>query len=221
MNDQCSFQNKGGARMRKTSIYTTVFVFIAWSIGFSLLAQAESRKKELFGTLGYGKLYEDEGSLGSGGIFGGGIGYRITGRSQVNFEFSVHNNERADNRLFFSEGTTYITGGSYQYHFASGKVQPYIEVGAGWAHFDGMKGWRGYDLPGNEGSVPEYSYKGKQDMWYWTIGGGIRFFLNDSLSVSPEVRWLTGGGGSYQPGKDVIEPPLMIFWGGASVGYHF
>lgn len=207
--------------MRKTSIFAAALVLIAGSIGLSLQAQAGPKKKELFGKAGYGKLYEDEGGLGSGGNFGGGIGFRITERSQVNFEFSVHNNKRADDRLFFSKGTTYMTGGSYQYHFAPGKVQPYIEVGGGWAHFDGMKGWRGYELPANEGSVPEYTYEGKQDMWYWTVGGGIRFFLNESLSIRPEARWLTGGGGSYQPGKDVIEPPLMLFWGGASVGYHF
>ncbi len=189
--------------------------------------QAQSQnfflKKELFGKFGYGNTAEDEGTLGSGAVFGGGVGFQISQRWQLAAEFHYQENTlfRGAGK-FFSEGHSVAIGGSALYHFSDSHVQPYLRFGLSFARFDGAKGF----APQDEGYLdqpadPGWRREGKQDFLGPEFGAGMKIFVTKNISLRPELRLYAGGSGGYDPYKDPVEPGLFFSSAMMAVGYHW
>jgi hypothetical protein len=176
------------------SLLWTMVVYIFGSSGF---AQDYDYKKEIFGIAGVGNYTDGEGFLGSGLALGAGFSYRFTERWGLNFEFDRQRNAKSRN-YFFTEGTTYLAGACVHYYFSDGNAQPYLELGGGWGQHDGFLGWKSYTLP--DGSLsPETREDQSGNFGYLQLGTGVRFFLIESISLRPALKFYAGGvNGGFQ-----------------------
>src|SRR5215211_3225360 len=92
----------------------------------AVFAQDFTPKGEVFGNVGAGKAYDDEGGIGNGLDFGGGIGYRITPKFGVEgYVNSIRHKREFGNGVVF-EGTGTFVSANAIYHFSTAKVQPYV-----------------------------------------------------------------------------------------------
>src|ERR1044072_1715386 len=94
-------------------------------------AQDFTPKGEVFGSVGGGKAFDDEGGIGNGVDFGGGIGYCITPKFCVEGAVnSVRHSRYFGNGVVF-EGTGTFVSANALYYFSTQKVQPYVLGGGG------------------------------------------------------------------------------------------
>lgn len=180
-----------------------------------LRAQEFEFKGEIFGKIVGGWTAEDEGGLGRGFVFGGGVGYMLSNRWEIAAEIQNQRNrlERGPGE-FFHEGQSLKTGGNFQYHFSKSRLQPCPLLGLSYARFDGAKGFRAYD------ENPEIRTEGKQNFFGVDLGFGCKIFVSEHVSINPEARLYLGGSGSYEPGRDPVEPGLILTSFNMGLGYH-
>jgi opacity protein-like surface antigen len=191
----------------------------------SCLARAEefSFKREAFAKFGYGRTSEDEGSLGSGPVFSGGLGFQLTPHWQLAAELHFQQNTLSRGAgQFFSEGDCLSFGASALYHFSGSRARPYLRIGLYFARFEGAKGFAPED-PGGPGGIPDPGWRreGKQNFLGPEFGAGIKIFVTKNVSVQPELRLFAGGSSGYDPSRDVIEPGLFLTSVSMGAGYHW
>ena len=81
--------------LHNQSVMRKIFVVLGWlTAGIGSVSGQEFLKREVFGNIGVGKTYDDEGSLGKGINGGGGIGYRLTDRFGVEAEVNGFRTKR-------------------------------------------------------------------------------------------------------------------------------
>jgi hypothetical protein len=179
-------------------------------------AQGNRYKGEIYGKIGYGWTSEDEGSLGNGVIFGGGVGFMLSNRWELALDIHSQDNERDGGPgRFFHEGRSVTVGGNFLYHFSKSRAQPYLRLGLAYAHFDGVKGFRADEL------YPETRIEGTQSFWGPDLGFGLKAFVTRHITIRPEVRLFIGGSGEYEPLRDPIEPGLFLTSFAVGIGYHW
>ena len=170
-------------------------------------AQEYDEKWELFGTLGYGGTWDDEGGVGRGLDIGGGLGVRAT--RKLGFEGSVnritHVREFNSSPVRF-EGTAVFAGANALYHFSESKAQPYVIGGVGMLWHEDRTSGLGPPRPPIDASGFAYNF-----------GGGIKVFLSKHVSLRPEVRVFIGDLG----GLGGVEPPFSLMRGSIGVSYHW
>jgi hypothetical protein len=169
-------------------------------------AQESQYRSEVFGSIGYASVADDEGSLG-GGISGGvGAGFRLTPRFGVEFDFDTLRNRRTTSggSLEFA-GHGYVASGSGVLYFRRGRVQPYLALGAGVLHYTSENGFSGTPAVKRSGTGAAA-----------IAGLGALFFVSPHVSLRPDLRMIAGSAGGIQ----VIEGPVMlrISFG---LGYHW
>jgi Outer membrane protein beta-barrel domain len=170
-------------------------------------AQDYKARWEVFGTVGYGGTWDDEGGVGKGLDVGGGFGVRAI--HKIGFEGSVnrirHLREFSSSPVRF-EGTAVFATANAVYHFSESQVQPYVIGGIGmlW-HEDRSSGL----LP----SRPPIDASG----FAKNFGGGIKVFLSKHVSIRPEFRIFIGDLG----GIGGVEPPFSVMRGSVGIGYHW
>jgi len=169
--------------------------------------QEFSYRGEMFGTVGVGKTYDDEGSLGSGFNGGGGIGYRMRPKFAVEFDFSAfrHERETSFGLLLFSGSGIFATGNAlYYFGSGSGRVQPYVIGGAGILHKRNTSSFEGQpplDISGTGFAL--------------NIGTGAKIFLAPRFSLRPEFRIFSGKAGP------AVEAPFSIIRAAVGAAYHW
>jgi hypothetical protein len=140
-------------------------------------AQDYSYKGSAYGGLGYGRFYEDEGSLGSGLTYRAGAEWRPLRRGGFEAElFGIHFN-RAD--YFHVEGNTQFVLANAAWYFSRSRVQPYIKAGIGAYRTNYSYSW-----PVTSGPTYQASHSGLAV----DLGAGIRIFFNRHWSLNPDLR---------------------------------
>jgi hypothetical protein len=64
-------------------------------------------------------------------------------------------------------------------------------------------------------------FSGSQAFFGPEVGVGATTLLRERFSIRPELLLLVAGSGAYTPGRDLVEPPLVITTLGIAVGYHW
>lgn len=160
-------------------------------------------KAEVFGVVGIGRANDDEGGLGSGVNGGGGLGYRVFRRLGVEGEINAFRTKRTFSSAFppYQASGVQMMGSGLLY-LTTGPTQGYFLFGAGLVHARNTA---------NFGGVVDRSGTG----FGVNLGGGVKAFLSEHISLRPEVRIYAGDPGG------VIEPPFGIFRVSMAVGYHW
>jgi hypothetical protein len=124
---------------------------------------------------GFGKTYDDEGSLGHGWLAGGAIDRVVFGRTRAEVSLDVLTHDR-DAGYFQSRGQTIITGLSLLRRFGSGGAQPYVFGGVTLGHHSGTNVFNGTPV---ERSNLDAGVR---------FGAGVAIRAGRRLEVSPEFR---------------------------------
>jgi hypothetical protein len=160
-------------------------------------------KREVFGTIGIGKTYDDEGSLGSGLNGSGGFGYRLTRRLGVEAEVNAFRTTREFGSQFppFRASGLHVMGNGVLY-LNRGKAQAYLLFGAGLAHARVQSNFAGFHTPAGNGLAVN-------------LGFGVKAFVTQNISLRPEIRLYGADTGN------VIEAPFVDLRISMGVGYHW
>jgi opacity protein-like surface antigen len=183
---------------------TTLFCMVILTA--SALAQTPASRGEVFGSVGGGKAFDDEGGLGSGVDVGGGVGFRITPRFAVEGQVNrIHHKRDFSSGVRF-EGIALFTTASVLYHFSDEKAQPYVLAGLGFVNYE------------NRSRFPEDTVLPKRTStgFATNFGTGVKLFLNQRVSIRPEFRVFfgdTAGSG--------VEPRFCTLRGSVAVSYHW
>jgi opacity protein-like surface antigen len=141
-------------------------------------------KGAVFGGLGFGQFYDDEGSLGKGLTYRAGVEWRPQGR--LGFEADLLGSQFERNDYFNVRGNAQFIFANALYYFSKSKFQPYIKGGIG-----GFRTRYSYGWPI---SSPEQYHASKAGAAF-DLGAGVRFFPSRHWSVNPDLRLLGGVAG--------------------------
>lgn len=144
-------------------------------------------KFEVFGILGWGRVGGDEGSRGSGPMFGGGVGVRPTARVGFEVEAGVLINTRGLPNSVRFEGNAVLISGNVLYHFAESMYQVYMIGGLGMLRTDQTVDFRDFFGGGRD------SFRFVDTFAVWSGGLGLKAFVAPKLVVRPEIRYYGGG----------------------------
>jgi opacity protein-like surface antigen len=160
-------------------------------LGLPLLGQQIPRA-DVFGTIGYAKLYDDEGRLGNGAAVGGGIGYRLRKRLGVEAEINGFSTEREIAAGFppFRNSGAFLMGNALA-HFGPPRAQFYLLGGAGVANV--------------RNRISGFSESG----FGINFGFGMKIFASEHIYVRPDFRIYGKTGGE----------PYSLMRIGIGVGY--
>ena len=157
-------------------------------------------------TLGHGKTWDDEGSIGSGLSAGGSVEWRFHPRLSAAFRVERLGHERhtSGDFLVFTGRTIFATG-EIKYRFTSAGVAPYVAGGYGAVVYSGT-------LTSNFG--PPGTIRRSSQSGTFVGGGGIEIPLGTRFVIAPEVRLFM-----CQPKDDFA--PWAAIRGGVSAGWRF
>jgi opacity protein-like surface antigen len=187
--------------MTKTLILIAL-IFLAPTV----LAQNPSSRGEIFGSFGGGQASDDEGSIGRGFDFGGGVGYRITPRIGVEGQVNRISYQRGFSSGGRFEGSAVFTTANLVYHFSKGRAQPYVFGGVGFVHHENRSQFDPAIVVGTR----------RANGFASNFGAGVKLFVSKHFSVRPEFRVLLGdtkGSG--------VEPPFSVARGSIGFSYHW
>jgi opacity protein-like surface antigen len=161
-------------------------------------------RREVFGAIGIGKTYDDEGSLGSGLNAGGGFGYRLSQRFALEAEVNGFRTRRDFSSSFapFQANGAHVMGSGLLY-LSRGRAQAYLLLGAGLLHVHVKNGFG--ELPAGQSG----------NGFAVNLGGGLKIFMRPHFSLRPELRIYSGGAGG------AVEPPFSDIRISLGVGYHW
>ena len=157
------------------------FQFVAlWLVALSTFpatasAQPADPRSTVSAVGGFGKTFDDEGSLGSGWLVGGAIDRVVFGRTRAEVSFEVLTHDR-DSGYFQSRGRTMIAGLSLVRRFGSGGGQPYLFAGLTAGHHSGTNVFDGSPV-----------HRSNADAGI-RFGAGVAIRAGQRLEVSPEFR---------------------------------
>lgn len=159
-----------------TSILGLCFMYLVLT-PFIAFGQESTYKAELYGGIGYGKFYDDEGSLGRGPIYRAGVGVRVASRLALRAEALGIHHTRGD--YFHVTGNSLFVFGNAVYFFPRSRVQPYLLAGIGGHRADYRYSW-----PGTSNGEYRISKSGLAV----DFGAGVKLFLSPRWSLDPELR---------------------------------
>lgn len=163
----------------------------------TVLGQDFKYKWSVFGGLGIGKFYDDEGSLGKGLTYRAGVEWRPLGRVGFDAELLGSQFERSD--YFNVRGNVQFVFANALYYFSRSRVQPYLKGGVGMYRTQYSYGW--------PVSSPA-EYHASRSGAAVGVGAGVRFFPTRRWSINPDFRLL---GGNYS----------LINYFSVSAAYHW
>ena len=148
-----------------------------------MLAAAPLHAQESRGSVsaigGFGKTWDDEGSLGSGWLVGGAVDRAFfgnrAGTTRIEFSAEVLTHDRNEG-YFLSEGQTVVGGLSLVQRFGSGGAQPYVAGGLTIGHHSGTNTFVDERFPI---SSTDAGFRG---------AFGIAFRAGQRMEISPEIR---------------------------------
>ena len=151
-----------------------MFAFIVALAATSPL-QAQESRGSVNAVGGFGKTWDDEGSLGRGWLVGGAVDRVIFGRTRLEGSVEVLTHDR-NAGYFLSEGQTVVGGLSLVRRFGSGGAQPYLAGGLTLGHHSGTNSFVDERFPI---SSTDAGFRG---------AFGIAFRAGRRMEISPEIR---------------------------------
>ena len=155
-----------------------VFVWVCGAVLTSAgvaTAQPADPRSTVSAIGGFGKTFDDEGSLGRGWLAGGAIDRVVFGRTRAEVSFEVLTHDR-NSGYFQSSGRTLIAGLSLVRRFGSGRGQPYLFAGLTAGHHSGTNVFSGSPV-----------HRSNSDAGI-RFGAGVAIRAGERLEVSPEFR---------------------------------
>jgi hypothetical protein len=142
-------------------------------------AQPSAAGPVVFGGGGGSRMGADEGSLGSGAAFQGGIGYEF--RRTVSLEVAVGHGSYSRNIAGGPlEGSTTIVFVDARRYFGQTRTQPFLMGTAGFMHID-----QTHTYPGASGLITVDETLTESA---WGGGAGVRFRVGERAFVRPQYR---------------------------------
>jgi hypothetical protein len=144
---------------------------------FAAIGQAQTResKATLSAIGGFGKTFDDEGSLGSGWLAGAAVDRVVFGTTRAELSIEVLTHDR-DSGYFLSNGQTTIGGLSLVHRFGRGAAQPYVFGGLTAGHHSGTNTFSGLPVELSNTSPG------------FRTGFGVAIRSGGRLEISPEIR---------------------------------
>ena len=171
--------------MRGTHRRATFFLGMMF-FSMALAAQDNTWKARVFGGVGIGRFFDDEGSLGQGATYRAGAEWRPLSRLGVQGELLGIHHTRRDH--FQVDGDSAGFSGNAVLYFSRSRLQPYILGGLGVLKTSYTYGWPDASLERYSVSRTELSMN---------FGGGVLLFLNRHWSLDPQVRILVSTPSGY------------------------
>jgi len=175
---------------------------------------------EVFGTVGWGRFWHGDDSLGSGIELGVGAGFRpFQGKLRgLGFEVRVNqlHHDVQTSATHSTDGKALALLGNALYHFGTSKIQPYVMGGIGILKADytrtGYSDW--YDGgPDGEHHEEYWTERVNASKMAINLGVGLKAAIRPNLSIRPELTLIdTTPGSGYNWGS------LRVSLG---VGYHW
>lgn len=169
-------------------------------------AQDRERRGEVFGSIGGGKAYDDEGSIGKGLDIGGGVAFRLTPKFAIEAEVNRMEYERNFSSGVRFAGNAVFTTANLLYHFSTSKAQPYVIGGVGFVHHENRSRFP------EDGILPKRTTNG----FAQNFGAGVKLFVNEKFSIRPEVRVFLG-----DTAGSGVEPPFSVGRASVAFTYHW
>jgi opacity protein-like surface antigen len=157
-------------------------------------------------TVGGGKTWDDEGTIGNGLSSGGSVEWRFDPRMSVIFRLERlgHERQTSGDLLVFSGRTIFATG-EFQYRFRPSGATPYVTGGYGAALYSGQ-------LTSRFGTIVNTNRSSRSGV---LVGaGGVEVPIGRRVFVTPELRLYI-----CQPTEDFA--PWMAIRRALNVGWRF
>ncbi len=157
----------------RTEKTAAVLVWLALGI---VSASGQEYRREVFGSIGVGKTYDDEGSLGKGLNGGGGFGYRLTQRFGVEGEVNGFATKRTFSPAFapFRASGVFVNGNGL-FYLNQGRAQAFLIGGVGMLHVQNDSSFAGPVNRSSNGLAINF-------------GAGVKVFLTPHVLLRPEFR---------------------------------
>lgn len=181
------------------TVIVSIVVFLA-TAGTSTAQPGESRTS-VSGIAGIAKTYDDEGSIGTGGLIGGSLETVLFGTTRLEGSLEVVTHSR-DTGHFAAEGNTTMVGASLVHRFGRRGAQPYLLGGVTFGHHSGTSRFDDLRFTASSTDVG------------LRFGAGLAVVVNQRFEVSPEFRM-----NSFFIDDD--SSPWMVPSFGIRVGYRF
>lgn len=140
---------------------------------------AQESRGSISGIGGFGKTWDDEGSLGGGWLAGGAVDRVIFGNkgggARIEFSAEVLSHDRSEG-YFLSDGETLVGAVSLVQRFGTGGTQPYVAGGLTVGHHSGTNTFDGERFPLSSTNA---GFRG---------AFGIAFRVGQRMEISPELR---------------------------------
>ena len=128
------------------------------------------------GTLGYGRTWDDEGSIGTGWLLGGYADRRLWKSVHLELAVDVLSNKRSD--AFVADGTTTYASAGLSHRFGNRSVSGFVIGGGVLAFYDGTTGFSDGSFRTERESVnPGFIF-----------GGGFAVRASTNVEIGPVVR---------------------------------
>jgi opacity protein-like surface antigen len=141
-------------------------------------ARADEPRTALSAVFGRGTTYDDESSLGSGWVVGGGADRVLFGTTRAEFWIEAIGHTRQGG-YFESRGTSIVAGAALVHRFGRRKAQPYMLGGLTVNHHNGTNDF------GDITTHPRSTNSG------FRAGAGVAIRAGARVEVRPEFRWDT------------------------------
>ena len=172
------------------------------------IAAAQEGRTEVFAGAGWGRTWDDEGTIGTGLNVNAGVGFNVIPRVALELEVMTAKNKREPGAGsgFHAEGRTTTVGPNVLFHFATGRIKPFVLAGIHFFHHDGFAGFAP-DRP-----------EAKESHWAFRVGAGMKAFVSDRWFIRPEFACSSGGNGRT---AGALEFPIWSPRFSAGIGYQW
>ena len=148
-------------------------------------------RTEVFGSVGWGRWWDNEGAPAGGVNAGGGIGRRLLPQFAIEGEINAFRGTRGypgPAPLYRARGF-HLLGNGLLYVLRRERTQVFVLLGAGWARST------------TENNFGDYHNSRSGSGFVANAGTGMKIFVSRHVALRPEVRLIAGSAGS-----SVIEP---------------
>ena len=156
-------------------LLTVLFVLTLSSYASAQAAPAES-PWTFGGTAGYGRTWDDEGSIGTGWVLGGYVDRRLSRNVDLEFAADLVKNGRSD--TFVADGTTTYVSATVIRRFGSRRANGFVLGGGTIGFYNGETGFSDGTFRNDRSSTNPG----------WIFGGGFSFRTSGNIEVAPIIR---------------------------------
>jgi hypothetical protein len=191
-------------------------IALIWTIVGFMAATAAAQgvanepRAVVFADVGYARMWDDEGLLGSGASLSGGGGFKVTRRVTIQALVDRVGYHRDVEWLTF-DGRVLFAGVEAAFQLTRPRVRPFVTVGIG--VFDDRGTWIRKTMVAPFQTVVEPPIIRDYTLSASTASGGIDFRLTDHASIRASVRihGLLARGDDLAP-HTIIRPGIGAAW---------